>query len=145
MIWRKNALPFLAGFAAALAALSFYYIINHVPNGKLAWAPRRKRVVFFGDSITQHGFNPDISGWVAMLAHWWSRRVDVINRGFSGYNSRWAQQIVDKVLPDERPDLVFIFFGANDAVDPSVLQHVPLTEFKSNLQYIVEYIQKVRY
>ncbi len=80
-----------------------------------------------------------------MLAHWWSRRVDVINRGFSGYNSRWAQQIVDKVLPDERPDLVFIFFGANDAVDPSVLQHVPLTEFKSNLQYIVEYIQKVRY
>lgn len=130
-------LPFVAGMTAAIALVSFYRLLTSNPLDQRIAQSKRRRVVFFGDSITQHGFNTEISGWVAMLAHWWSRRVDVINRGYSGYNSRWALQIVDKVVPSQRPDLVFVFFGANDAVDRSVLQHVPLDEFKRNMAAIV--------
>ena len=53
------------------------------------------------------------------------------NRGLSGYNTRWAARAVGSVLPDgacaggvggtvERPDLLTLFFGANDAVLPGL-------------------------
>lgn len=58
------------------------------------------------------------------------------------YNSRWARQIVDKVVTPHSADLVFVFFGANDAVDKSVLQHVPLEEYRDNLAHIVQQIRK---
>jgi len=38
---------------------------------------------------------------------------------------------------DENPDVVFIFFGANDAVDPSVKQFVPLAQYSSNIKLMV--------
>eukprot|EP01039_Chlorochromonas_danica_P005880 gene5880-6475_t len=136
-----TAVAFLAGISTALIGISFYKLLVQ-PSHLVKSASKRKRVLFFGDSITQHGFNVEISGWVAMLAHWWSRRVDVINRGYSGYNSRWAKKIIDQILPDQRPDLIFVFFGANDAVDASVLQHVPLDEYEGNMRYIVQYIKK---
>jgi lysophospholipase L1-like esterase len=104
----------------------------------------RKKVLFFGDSITQHGFNPS-EGWISSLAYWWSRRVDILNRGFSGYNTKWGLSMIDKVVIAEQPDLVFVFFGANDAVDVQVTQHVPLEMFKQNMRQIIDKIQKVSF
>ena len=40
---------------------------------KSADSNRRKKVVVFGDSITQHGFNPANNGWVNSLNNWWTR------------------------------------------------------------------------
>ena len=94
---------------------------------------RRKKVLFFGDSITQHGFNTAIDGWVSKMAEWWIRRVDVLNRGYSGYNSRWALLMIQEAVVKEDPDFVFIFFGANDSVDEKVVQHVPLNEYRQNI------------
>eukprot|EP00850_Spirogloea_muscicola_P011223 SM000069S20660 [mRNA] locus=s69:5956:9394:+ [translate_table: standard] len=108
----------------------------------------RPRVVLFGDSITQHGFAP--GGWAAALQDEYARKVDVVLRGYSGYNSRWALYLLDHIFPPESvehaPALVTIFFGANDAALPtgdSKRQHVPLSEYKANLRYIVEHIQRV--
>lgn len=42
--------------------------------------------------------------------------------GYSGYNSRWALQLMDRIFPANAPAppprLVTIFFGANDAALP---------------------------
>ena len=46
------------------------------------------RVFLFGDSLTQYAFGSE-GGWAAMLADKLQRKADVVNRGFSGYNTRW--------------------------------------------------------
>jgi len=77
------------------------------------------------------------------MSDWWTRKVDILNRGFSGYNSRWGLSMFKEVVMNERPDLVVLFFGANDSIDEKVLQHVPLDEFQSNLNKIVTSLVQV--
>lgn len=96
-------------------------------------------ILAFGDSITQRGHN----GWVGLLADIYTRRADIINRGFSGYNSKWARDIFQDVVIRCNPDLVIIFFGANDAVIPEVAQHVPVDEYERNLDWMVQALRQV--
>lgn len=103
---------------------------------------KRKRIVFFGDSITQQAQDPINDGWISCLGNWWTRRVDVINRGFSGYNTKYAVLIVQRAVIRERPDLVVVFFGANDAAIPQSTQHVPLEEYHLNLLFIIAEIKQ---
>jgi lysophospholipase L1-like esterase len=37
--------------------------------------------------------------------------MDVLNRGYSGYNSRWALTVLDDAVVQLKPDLVVLFFG----------------------------------
>ena len=90
-------------------------------------------------------FKFQICRWVAMLSHFWSRKVDVINRGFSGYNSRWGLSIIDDVVIKCDPHLVVIFFGANDAVVPEGNTFVPLSEFAANINEMITIVQQVRF
>ncbi|KAJ2666087.1 isoamyl acetate-hydrolyzing esterase [Coemansia sp. RSA 1199] len=53
----------------------------------------------FGDSITQYGGDPQIGGYVAYLSEQYQRQMDVLNRGFSGYNTTGARQVIHNVLP----------------------------------------------
>jgi lysophospholipase L1-like esterase len=129
-------LYFNAGFLTAITLVSMPRWLMPQSPSQLS---KRKRILFFGDSITQHGFNPDNEGWINSFNYWWTRRVDVMNRGFSGYNSKWGLTIVREVVVQERPDLVFVFFGANDACDG--LQQVPLKDFQSNTEKIVNIIR----
>jgi lysophospholipase L1-like esterase len=133
---RNPFMYFIFGCATTLAIISipkcFY----------LSAVSKRKVAVFFGDSITQHGFDAEKKGWVASMGHFWARKVDIINRGFSGYNSRWGLSIVDAVLA-HNPQLVVIFFGANDAVVKEGETFVPLEEFTSNIEKIVLTLMKV--
>ncbi|XP_004582650.2 isoamyl acetate-hydrolyzing esterase 1 homolog isoform X1 [Ochotona princeps] len=105
------------------------------------------RLVLFGDSITQFSFQP--GGWGAALADRLVRKCDVLNRGFSGYNTRWAKIILPSLLRKESgfdsPVAVTIFFGANDSAlkEENVKQHVPLDEFGANLESMVRYLQSV--
>ena len=50
------------------------------------------QLVCVGDSITQRGQSPD--GYLTLLSNWYSRRADVVNRGYSGYNSRWLLSLI---------------------------------------------------
>lgn len=139
---RSSVFYAAAGFVTVLTLITFRRLLFPGENAAHL-QPKRKKALFFGDSITQHGLNPSINGWLCEFSDWWTRRVDVINRGFSGYNSRWGVLIVDEVVVSENPDLVFVFFGANDAVDTWVGQHVPINEYKSNMERIFDVLQSV--
>ena len=79
--------------------------------------------------------------WVVQLADYWTRKVDVINRGYSGYNTRLGLNMVREVVLPLKPAFVTIFFGANDASVEATPHHVPLEEFASNLEKMVKIIQ----
>ncbi|KAF5188701.1 GDSL esterase/lipase [Thalictrum thalictroides] len=105
----------------------------------------RSKIILFGDSITEESFNN--GGWGASLANHFSRMVDVMVRGYSGYNTRWILKVLEKVFPVESstPLAVTIFFGANDAclVDRyGGFQHVPINEYKQNLISIITLLKK---
>jgi isoamyl acetate esterase len=98
--------------------------------------------VLFGDSITQKAQDPHLGGWASRLQDTYQRRVDVLNRGYSGYNSRWAKMVLP-YLEDTfaGAQLVTVWFGANDAALPdrtSKVQHVPVEEYTMNLKEMVE-------
>lgn len=44
------------------------------------------------------------------------RKCDVVNRGLSGYNTRWAKIVLPRVIPSAVSHIaaVTVFFGAND-------------------------------
>lgn len=76
----------------------------------------RPNFILIGDSITQKSFS--VGGWGAAFSNTYQRKVDVLNRGYSGYNSRWLIKIIDKVLPNDLNKsilLATVFLGANDA------------------------------
>ncbi|KAJ2712016.1 isoamyl acetate-hydrolyzing esterase [Coemansia spiralis] len=110
-------------------------------------------VVLVGDSLTQHGWDVAKHGWTAQLSREYVRRLDVVNRGFSGFNTRWARLALPRVMPhyaatkddgdDRAPrlQLVVLFFGANDAQHAGLKCHVPLDEFKDNLRAMVDAVR----
>eukprot|EP01018_Ginkgo_biloba_P009752 Gb_07780 [translate_table: standard] len=134
--------------------------IHHVyqssqPNHKLSTAfcqleshlgtNMRPQFVLFGDSITRQSFQ--LGGWGAALADRYCRKADVVLRGYDGYNTRWALFLLVKIFPPscKPPLVVTVFFGANDAALPGrnrELLHVPLTEYKENLQHIIAHLKK---
>ncbi|XP_074381674.1 GDSL esterase/lipase At5g62930 isoform X3 [Apium graveolens] len=105
----------------------------------------RPQIVLFGDSITQQSFS--LGAWGAALADTFSRKADVLVRGYGGYNTRWALFLLHHIFPLDAatpPLAVTIFFGANDAAlsgRTSERQHVPVEEYKENLRKIVHHIK----
>jgi len=113
----------------------------------------RPAIILFGDSITQQGFSSATNspGWVGLLSNAYTRRADVFNRGFSGYNTRHAVDLLPTVFnkdmmmthPNSSTNTLFVtvFFGANDASLPTGErehnQHVPIEEYEQNLRIIV--------
>ncbi|KAA0052635.1 GDSL esterase/lipase [Cucumis melo var. makuwa] len=108
----------------------------------------RPKIYLFGDSITEFSFAD--GGWGSALTNHFTRKADVVVRGYSGYNTRWALKVIERVFPpsEEReaasPLAVTVFFGANDACLPDrygAFQHVPLHEYKQNLISIVTFFK----
>ena len=69
----------------------------------------------------------------------------MVNRGFSGYNTRWSKLLLPQVLDNKMTTdvaAVTIFLGANDSnvKELNPVQHVPLEEYKQNLVDMVEYL-----
>ncbi|MBA0657504.1 hypothetical protein Goklo_009786 [Gossypium klotzschianum] len=109
----------------------------------------RPNIVLFGDSITQESFRS--GGWGASLADTYSRKADVVLRGYGGYNTRWALFLLHHLFPlvklfftfsgsTKPPVATTIFLGANDAAlagRTSERQHVPVEEYRENLRKIV--------
>ncbi|CAB1443424.1 unnamed protein product [Pleuronectes platessa] len=104
------------------------------------------KVILFGDSITQFSFQPN--GWGADIANRLARKCDVVNRGLSGYNSRWAKIVLPRLISSHSSDdninnnniaAVTVFFGANDCSleDKNPQQHIPLQEYSENLKEII--------
>ena len=98
--------------------------------------------LLFGDSITQACNNTIL----ARLSDQYSRRLDIINRGFSGYNAPSALSPLSQFFPSAPPSqhvphirLMTVFFGANDATVPGDPQHVPVEKYCHCLRQIALY------
>ncbi|KAL0338192.1 UNVERIFIED_CONTAM: GDSL esterase/lipase CPRD49 [Sesamum angustifolium] len=110
-------------------------------------APSRPQFVLFGSSIVQMSYN--VGGWGAILADLYARKADFVLRGYSGWNTRMALQVLDQVFPKDaavQPSLVVVYFGGNDATKahPSGLgAHVPLPEFVENMRKIIDHIKSL--
>ena len=100
----------------------------------------RPRVVCLGDSITQRGHDVTTGGWLSLLQSQLCRSVDLVNRGFSGYNTDWLLAEFDTIKSDfAAAALVVILMGANDSA--ADVQHVPLARFKTNM---IELVRKCK-
>ncbi|MBA0751305.1 hypothetical protein Gogos_000237 [Gossypium gossypioides] len=107
--------------------------------------PVRPQFVLFGSSIVQLSFSN--GGWGAILADVYARKADVLLRGYFGWNSRRAIQVLDHVFPKDastQPELIITYFGGNDSMGahPSGLgPHVPVPEYIENMKQIVNYLK----
>ncbi|XP_007904673.1 isoamyl acetate-hydrolyzing esterase 1 homolog [Callorhinchus milii] len=105
------------------------------------------RVILFGDSITQGSF--ETGGWGAAIANRLVRQCDVLNRGLSGYNTKWALSVLPRIIPQptsqEHIAAVTVFFGANDSAlkEVNLAQHVPLPEYTENLKRMINYLKSI--
>jgi lysophospholipase L1-like esterase len=98
-------------------------------------------LMFIGSSMTQRAFELENLGFGIDLANWYTRFIDIIIRGHSGYNSRWTLLGLKEMIGQYKPTIVCIFLGNNDSSTGG--QYVPLDEYKSNIQAIIEYIKSV--
>ncbi|XP_042414754.1 GDSL esterase/lipase CPRD49-like [Zingiber officinale] len=102
--------------------------------------PGRPLFVLFGSSVVQFSYGN--GGWGAILADYYARKADILVRGYAGWNSRRAVQVLDKIFPKNaaiQPALVIVCFGGNDSFIPHPsmkLPHVPLQEYVANMEKI---------
>ena len=113
----------------------------------------RPTILLFGDSLTEYGFGTDNDdddnnnntgvGWASLLSHTYTRRADVLNRGFSGYTSNHAVSLVHRVFGVVPNGVLFmtLWLGANDAAIPGEPQHVALPTYKSNLKSLLRLLR----
>ena len=92
-----------------------------------------KKIVCFGDTITEMGSVIELRGYVAQLRDRYVRRADVLLRGFTGYTTHEAVRILKTAVLDEHPDFVVLSFGLNDSALPGQIQHVPVKDYRRNL------------
>ncbi|KAF8295430.1 SGNH hydrolase [Clavulina sp. PMI_390] len=102
-------------------------------------------IVLFGDSITQGASGP--GGLSQRLADAYTRKFDVLNRGFGGYNSEWGLTVFKQIFPTKAAQkqlptvrLLTIWWGANDASIPGDVQHVDIEKYAENLHTTISFV-----
>ncbi|KAL2337056.1 hypothetical protein Fmac_011502 [Flemingia macrophylla] len=107
----------------------------------------RPQIVIFGSSVVQYGFYDE--GWIATLFHLYARKADIVLRGYAGWNSRRALQVLDKIFPKDapvQPSLVIAYFGGNDSSTPhssGLGPYVPLQEYIENMRKIIIHLKSL--
>lgn len=107
------------------------------------------KFILFGDSITQFSSSPALEfGLQPALQDLYARKLDILNRGYSGYNSNHARLILPKILQQELDEsksnikLMTIFFGTNDTFqiddDINKIQAVDIASYRNNLVAMIE-------
>ncbi|KAF7526699.1 hypothetical protein G7054_g10667 [Neopestalotiopsis clavispora] len=102
-----------------------------------------EQFLLFGDSLTEYS-SAEENGLAPALQKAYIRRMDIVNRGFDGYNTRQALQVLPYVIPSPeqaRVRLITILLGANDGTLASAKNgmHVPLEQYASNLRTILSH------
>ncbi|XP_048430592.1 GDSL esterase/lipase CPRD49 isoform X2 [Pyrus x bretschneideri] len=75
--------------------------------------------------------------------------ADVLLRGYAGWNSRRALQVLEQVFPKDattQPSLVIVYFGGNDSMHPhpsGLGAHVPLNEYVENMRKIAKHLKSL--
>ncbi|KZT51244.1 SGNH hydrolase [Calocera cornea HHB12733] len=106
--------------------------------------PLSKSILLLGDSITQQG--TQAGGYSQLLSQAYIRKLDVVNRGYGGYNAKFLYEIVKQMVVEKGTKglsevaLVTLFIGANDSTD-AVLnprQHVPIPLYKEKVKAMLD-------
>lgn len=112
---------------------------TEVSDSLLAITKKDKSILFFGDSLTA-GFGIEIEDAFPALIQ---QKIDslglsyqVINAGLSGETTAGGKNRIDWVLK-QAIDIFILELGANDG-----LRGVPLSETRSNLQAIIDFVRK---
>ncbi|CCE65084.1 hypothetical protein TPHA_0J02640 [Tetrapisispora phaffii CBS 4417] len=109
-----------------------------------------KKFLLFGDSITEFAYNPRLYPELetdqftvgGALTNAYARKMDVLPRGFAGYTSRYALQILPEILKNEsKIELVAIGFGSNDASIGGPIS-VPLDEYIKNIKTLIRTLRE---
>ncbi|XP_024191792.1 GDSL esterase/lipase CPRD49 isoform X2 [Rosa chinensis] len=109
--------------------------------------PARPQFVLFGSSIVQLSFSH--RGWGSILSDVYARKADILLRGYFGWNSRRALEVLDQVFPKDaavQPSLLIVYFGGNDSMGPhpsGLGSHVPLPEYVENMRKIASHLQSL--
>ena len=99
-----NKLILLALFVCAMILMSYKY-------------DKKKKVVFFGDSITEAAVNP--GGYIRLIdtiiqKEGLSNNYDLIGAGISGNKVYDLYLRLEKDVLEKNPDIVVIYIGVND-------------------------------
>ncbi|KAJ5610290.1 GDSL-like lipase/Acylhydrolase family domain-containing protein [Penicillium lagena] len=101
------------------------------------------KIILFGDSLTEQSWNQEFSFNLSpALQHEYFRKLQILAHGYGGYNSEHARHILEPMLSAEtaggsRIRLLVIFFGTNDAVEPTnTRQHIPIQRYAENLRFL---------
>lgn len=92
-----------------------------------------KRLVLFGDSLIASCVSTDVYGFAHTLNEEFAGRADILIRGCPGYTSREIISLMPGICA-LHPHLVMLGFGNTDSALPGQIQHVPVDEFRRNLE-----------
>lgn len=111
------------------------------PIEEVTWG----KFLLFGDSITQMSCLPFGYNLLSALQHYYARKLDVVVRGFSGYNSDHAKLMIKPIFKqlhhkDGPVKGATIFFGSNDCADNET-QNVPLDRYAENIKEIASFLK----
>ncbi|RKK06687.1 hypothetical protein BFJ65_g18585 [Fusarium oxysporum f. sp. cepae] len=108
---------------------------------QVASLPPPPQLLLFGDSITEGA-----SSLQNELSRRYMRRLDVLNRGFGGYNTNLALTLLPSFFPAVAPSrtvprvaAMTVHFGANDSCSAGEPQHCDLDTFKSNIKRVLNW------
>jgi hypothetical protein len=107
------------------------------------------KLVVFGDSICfggnasgKCGRDPFLPRWADLVAgrlrQVFDADLDYINPSLGGTRSDWGRETADGLVAFEKPDLVIIGFGMNDAGGP-----VPTEQFIENVRAVMDSVRRV--
>lgn len=106
-----------------------------------------KKIFLIGDSLVELSFDPlNNFPFGSALAHAFRRRSDVLNRGLSGYSTKWMGSQFEKIknellkLGPDQVFMVFVLIGTNDSILPGNPHHVPLLDFEKGLFTFIQAI-----
>ena len=101
-----------------------------------------KKLLLIGDSNVQLGYSKE-GNWAGLISDLVQRKCDVINRGFSGYNTNYIKLMLPELLDEFEPESVcgiIFLIGSNDSTQEHSVQHVSLEKYRENLEWILSYL-----
>lgn len=128
-----------------LAGLCVGMLISGKAEGQNSQDPKKQKIVFLGDSITQAGINTD--GYVTLLESALKSRnpnhaFEVIGKGISGNRVPDLAGRLERDVLNVSPDLVVIYIGINDVWHSLQGRGTSKEDFEQGLTSIIRQITK---
>jgi isoamyl acetate esterase len=131
-----------------LKRILVWLIIPSIALFSFVVVPKKKKVIFFGDSITQAAIQPD--GYIDVLNKTLeqkgkSGKYELVGAGISGNKVTDLQKRLEKDVLAKQPDLVIIYIGINDVwhfTHPNTNgQGTPVDKFEAGLTDVITQIK----